>query len=291
MMKKFFVFALGAAFMMNVCSCGSHSAAKLDNAADTLSYGIGVMQGSRLAEAKAMGVYPDLNELDINQYLKGIREAAKSNEEQNSYYKGLNDGVQMKKSFEQMSDQFGLELDFNTFLAAYAQVLRGDTTLTIDKKNVNAICDSIVAAAREAKEQAELDSIANTPEAIANLEAGMAFLAAKEQEEGVQKTASGLLYKVVKEGNGKTFKPYERVELNYVGKFINDTIFDQGNNVKFVASQMVPGFGEGLQLMSPGAKYILYIPSDLAYGVRGRGADMPSNSTLVFEVETIGLAK
>ena len=291
MMKKFFVFALGAAFMMNVCSCGNHSAARLDNAADTLSYGVGVMQGSRLAEAKAMGVYPDLNELDINQYLKGIREAAKSNEEQNSYYKGLNDGVQMKKSFEQMSDQFGLELDFNTFLAAYAQVLRGDTTLTIDKKNVNAICDSIVAAAREAKEQAELDSIANTPEAIANLEAGMAFLAAKEQEEGVQKTASGLLYKVVKEGNGKTFKPYERVELNYVGKFINDTIFDQGNNVKFVASQMVPGFGEGLQLMSPGAKYILYIPSDLAYGVRGRGADMPSNSTLVFEVETIGLAK
>ena len=290
-MKKFFVFALGAAFMMNVCSCGNHSAARLDNAADTLSYGVGVMQGSRLAEAKAMGVYPDLNELDINQYLKGIREAAKSNEEQNSYYKGLNDGVQMKKSFEQMSDQFGLELDFNTFLAAYAQVLRGDTTLTIDKKNVNAICDSIVAAAREAKEQAELDSIANTPEAIANLEAGMAFLAAKEQEEGVQKTASGLLYKVVKEGNGKTFKPYERVELNYVGKFINDTIFDQGNNVKFVASQMVPGFGEGLQLMSPGAKYILYIPSDLAYGVRGRGADMPSNSTLVFEVETIGLAK
>lgn len=290
-MKKFFVFALGAAFMMNVCSCGNHSAARLDNAADTLSYGVGVMQGSRLAEAKAMGVYPDLNELDINQYLKGISEAAKSNEEQKSYYKGLNDGVQMKKSFEQMSEQFGLELDFNTFLTAYAQVLRGDTILSIDKKNVNAICDSIVAAARAAKEQAELDSIANTPEAIANLEAGMAFLAAKEQEEGVQKTASGLLYKVIKEGNGKTFKAYERVELNYVGKFINDTIFDQGNNVKFVASQMVPGFGEGLQLMSPGAKYILYIPSDLAYGVRGRGADMPSNSTLVFEVETIGLAK
>lgn len=290
-MKKFFVFALGAAFMMNVCSCGNHSAARLDNAADTLSYGVGIMQGSRLAEAKAMGVYPDLNELDINQYLKGIKEAAKSTDEQTSYYKGLNDGIQMKKSFEQMSEQFALDMDFNTFVVAYAQVLSGDTTLAIDKQRVNAICDSIVAAAREAKEQAELDSIANTPEAIANLEAGMAFLAAKEQEEGVQKTASGLLYKVVKEGNGKTFKDSDRIELNYVGKFVNDTIFDQGNNVKFVASQMVPGFGEGLQLMSPGAKYILYIPSDLAYGVRGRGADMPSNSTLVFEVETIGLAK
>lgn len=290
-MKKLCIWALGAAFMMNVCSCGSKSAAVLEVAADTLSYGIGVMQGSRLAEAKAMGVYPDLNELDIEMYLKGIKEAANSSDNKTSYYKGLNDGVQMKQSFEQMSEQFGLDLDFNKFVAAYAQVLRGDTTLALDKKNINTICDSIVAAAREAKEQAELDSIANTPEAIANLEAGMAFLAAREQEEGVQKTESGLLYKVVKEGNGKTFKASDRVELNYVGKFINDTIFDQGNNVKFVASQMVPGFGEGLQLMSPGAKYILYIPSDLAYGVRGRGADMPSNSTLVFEVETIGLAK
>ncbi len=290
-MKKLCIWALGAAFMMNVCSCGSKSAAVLEVAADTLSYGIGVMQGSRLAEAKAMGVYPDLNELDIEMYLKGIKEAANSSDNKTSYYKGLNDGVQMKASFEQMSEQFGLDLDFNKFVVAYAQVLRGDTTLALDKKNINTICDSIVAAAREAKEQAELDSIANTPEAIANLEAGMAFLAAREQEEGVQKTESGLLYKVVKEGNGKTFKASDRVELNYVGKFINDTIFDQGNNVKFVASQMVPGFGEGLQLMSPGAKYILYIPSDLAYGVRGRGADMPSNSTLVFEVETIGLAK
>ena len=290
-MKKIFFWALGVAFMMNVCSCGSKSATNLEVAADTLSYGIGVMQGSRLAEAKAMGVYPDLNELDIEMYLKGIKEAANSSDNETSYYKGLNDGVQMKQSFDQMSEQFGLDLDFNKFVAAYAQVLRGDTALAVDKNNISAICDNIVAAAREAKEQAELDSIANTPEAIANLEAGMAFLAAREQEMGVQKTASGLLYKVVKEGNGKTFKASDRVELNYVGKFINDTIFDQGNNVKFVASQMVPGFGEGLQLMSPGAKYILYIPSDLAYGVRGRGADMPSNSTLVFEVETIGLAK
>ncbi|MBQ5776486.1 MAG: FKBP-type peptidyl-prolyl cis-trans isomerase [Bacteroidaceae bacterium] len=290
-MKKLSVLALGAALVMNVCSCGSKSAANLEKAADSLSYGIGVMQGSRLAEAKAMGMYPELNELDIELYLKGINEAANSSDEQTSYYKGLSEGMQMKKSFEQMSEQFGLDLDFNVFITAYAQVLRGDTTLAMDKQNVSAICDSIVAAARVAKEQAELDSIANTPEAIANLEAGMAFLAAKEQEEGVQKTASGLLYKVIKEGNGKNFKASDRIELTYVGKFVNDSIFDQGTDVKFVASQMVPGFGEGLQLMSPGAKFILYIPSDLAYGVRGRGATMPSNSTLVFEVETKGLAK
>lgn len=289
-MKKLIVFAASAALVLSMSACGSKKSATLDNAADSLSYGIGIMQGQRLASAKTMG-YPELQNLDIELYLKGVSEAANAADDKTSYYMGLNDGVQMKKSFDQMSEQFGLDLDFQEFFIAYAQALRGDSILAIESNRVSTLCDSIVAAAREAKEQAELDSIAKTPEAIANLEAGMAFLAAKEQEEGVQKTASGLLYKVVKEGKGETFKANSRIELNYVGKFINDSIFDQGQNVKFVASQMVPGFGEGLQLMSPGAKYILYIPSDLAYGVRGRGADMPSNSTLVFEVETIGLAK
>lgn len=289
-MKKLFAFAIGAAMVMNMASCGYKQAPQLDNAADSLSYGIGIIQGNRLAEAKAMGVYPDLNELDIELYLKGVKEGAKSNNE-NSYNMGLNDGMQMRKSFDQMSAQFALDLNLDEFLIAYAQALRGDTTIALDKENINAICDSIVNAARIAKEQAELDSIAATPEAIANLEEGINFLAAKEQEEGVQKTESGLLYKVINEGKGEKFHINDRVELNYVGKFINDTIFDQRDGARFNVSQNIPGFKEGLMLMSPGAKYILYIPSDLAYGVKGKGVDIPSNATLVFEVETIGLAK
>ncbi len=288
-MKKFLFFALGAVLMLNVCSCGSKKAATLDNAADSLSYGIGVMQGSRLAEAKAMGVYPDLNDLDVNDYLKGIKEGANANNP--SYYMGVNDGIQMKKNFDQMAEQFGLDLNFETFIVAYAKAVKGDSIFSIEKNRANFVCDSIIAAARLAKEQAELDSIANTPEAKANLEAGIAFLAAKEQEEGVQKTESGLLYKVIKEGNGKKFTSTDKIELSYVGKFINDSIFDQNPSMKSVVGRFVPGFTEGLRLMSPGAKYIFYIPSELAYGVRGRGAEMPSNSTLVFEVETKGLAK
>lgn len=290
-MKKIFAFAIGAAMVMSMGSCSNKQAAGLENAADSLSYGIGVMQGSRLAEAKAMGIYPDLNNLDIDLYLKGVREGSKTSKENESYYLGINDGVQMKKNFVQMSEQFGLALDFEAFIVAYTQALHGDSILAIDKDNISAICDSIVKAAQAAKEQAVLDSIAATPEAVANLETGMAFLAAKEQEEGVQKTASGLLYKVIKEGNGKKFAANDRVQLNYVGKFVNDSIFDEGKDVKFYVNQNIPGFSEGLQLMSPGAHYILYIPSELAYGVRGRGADMPSNSTLVFEVETKNVVK
>lgn len=289
-MKKFLLYTLGAALMLSVCSCGNNKkSAVLDNAGDSLSYGIGIMQGSRLAEAKAMGMYPDLNNLDVNEYLKGVSEGAQV--ENTSYYMGLNDGMQMKKNFDQMAEQLGVELSFDAFLVAYAQAVKGDSVFAIAKSRANFVCDSIVAAARAAKEQAELDSIANTPEAKANLEAGIAFLAAKEQEEGVQKTESGLLYKVVKEGRGEKFKITDKIELSYVGKFINDSIFDQNESLTSVVGRFVPGFTEGLRLMSPGAKYIFYIPSDLAYGVRGRGVDMPSNSTLVFEVETKGLAK
>lgn len=289
-MKKFLIYTIGAALILSVCSCaGSKKSATLNNAGDSLSYGIGMMQGERLAQAKAMGMYPELNSLDVEAYLKGVKEGA--NADNPSFYMGVNDGIQMKKNFNQMAQQFGMELNFESFLVAYAQAINGDSIFSIDKTRANAICDSIVAAARAAKEQAELDSIANSPEAKANLEAGIAFLAAKEQEEGVQKTESGLLYKVIKEGNGKKFKITDNIELSYVGKFINDSIFDQNASMKSMVGRFVPGFTEGLRLMSPGAKYIFYIPSELAYGVRGRGETMPSNSTLIFEVETKGLVK
>ncbi len=291
-MKKLSIAIMSAAVVLGVCSCGSgiKTTAQLDNAVDSLSYGLGYTQGNRLAEVKAMGMYPELNTLDVEQYLQGLAEAGNISEEKKSYYIGVNDGLQMKKNLDNMSSQLGIEANYEEFLVAYAQALRGDTTLAISKDNIDEVCKSIITSIQEANEKAELDSISATPEAIANLEAGRAFLAAKEKEEGVKKTESGLLYKVVREGKGETFKAHQRIELGYVGKFINDSIFDQNSSIQSIVSRFVPGFSEGLQLMSPGAKYILYIPSDLAYGIRGNSA-IPSNSTLVFEVETKGLAQ
>lgn len=289
-MKKLSILVLSIAALGAVCSCGNKSGENLQNGADSLCYSFGVLQGSNLAEAKAMGYYPELNDLDVDQYLAGVKEGGNVNDQNTSYYMGLQDGVRMKKAFDRMSEQLGLEANFDAFMAAYSKAVKGDSTLVISKLKATAVSDSIMEAARLIKEKAVLDSIAATPEAIANQEAGMAFLAAKEQEEGVQKTASGLLYKVVKEGKGEKFKATDRVELSYVGKFINDSIFDQSDNAKFMASQVVPGFGEGLQLMSPGAKYILYIPSELAYGILGKDNKIPYNSTLIFEIETRGVA-
>ncbi len=290
-MKKILIYSLGVVALLSTTSCNCRtSVSSLDNQTDSLSYVFGVMNGASIGEAKASGMYAELNDLDVDLFIKGLDEALNSDKSQNSYYLGLTQGAQMKQYFERMASDPGVQYDIDVFLAAFAQAFEGDTTLLIKSSDARSIYSAMMDAAVKAKEQAELDSIAATPEAKANLEAGVAFLAAKEQEEGVQKTASGLLYKVIKAGKGETIKPSDRVEVKYVGKFINDSIFDSNDNTRFGANQGIAGWNEGMQLMAPGAKYELYIPADLAYGVRGNSR-IPSNSTLVFEVEILGLVK
>lgn len=123
---------------------------------------------------------------------------------------------------------------------------------------------------------------------------GKAFLEENKKQEGVIETPSGLQYKVITEGTGENPAPTDVVEVHYTGKLIDGTVFDssveRGETVKFPLNGVIPGWTEGLQLMKPGAKYMLYIPSDLAYGDRGTGP-IPGGATLIFEVELISIEK
>jgi FKBP-type peptidyl-prolyl cis-trans isomerase len=129
-------------------------------------------------------------------------------------------------------------------------------------------------------------------EASAEKAKGAAFLAENKQQPGVTETASGLQYKVITEGSGESPTPEDVVEVHYTGKLLDGTVFDssveRGETVKFPLNGVIPGWTEGLQLMKPGAKYMLYIPSDLAYGDRGTGP-IPAGATLIFEVELISV--
>ena len=124
---------------------------------------------------------------------------------------------------------------------------------------------------------------------------GEEFLAAKEQEEGVQKTATGLLYKVIREGKGNKPAINDKVRVNYEGKLIDGTVFDssyeRGESIVFGVGQVIKGWTEALQLMPVGSEYELYIPYNLAYGERGTGRDIPPYATLIFKVELIGIEK
>ncbi|MDE5918335.1 MAG: FKBP-type peptidyl-prolyl cis-trans isomerase, partial [Duncaniella sp.] len=100
---------------------------------------------------------------------------------------------------------------------------------------------------------------------------------------------SGLAYKVVKEGEGKTVGKSGSANVKYSGKLIDGTVFDSNDEgVELSPRTTVPGFGEGLAMMNKGAKYVFYIPGNLAYGVDGAPqAGIGPNATLVFEVEAV----
>ena len=120
---------------------------------------------------------------------------------------------------------------------------------------------------------------------------GQAFLEANKTKEGVKTTASGLQYKVITEGKGKQPTAKDNVTVHYTGKLLNGTVFDssvqRNEPATFGVSQVIPGWTEALQLMKEGDKWILFIPSDLAYGERGAGGEIPPHSALIFEVELL----
>jgi FKBP-type peptidyl-prolyl cis-trans isomerase FklB len=118
---------------------------------------------------------------------------------------------------------------------------------------------------------------------------GEKFLAENKKKEGVKTTASGLQYKVLKDGTGPQPKEVDTVTVDYRGTLIDGTEFDssykRGQAATFPLNGVIKGWTEGLQLMKTGSKYQFFIPADLAYGKRAMGPDIAPNSTLIFEVE------
>lgn len=127
---------------------------------------------------------------------------------------------------------------------------------------------------------------------IANLAEGKKFLESIKAKEGVVETPSGLLYEVIKEGSGKKPTVTDKVKVHYHGTLTNGEVFDssieRGQPAEFVLSQVIKGWTEGLQLMSVGSKYKLYIKPELGYGARSQGK-IPSNAVLIFEVELLDI--
>jgi FKBP-type peptidyl-prolyl cis-trans isomerase FklB len=130
-------------------------------------------------------------------------------------------------------------------------------------------------------------------EGATNKKEGDAFLAANKGKEGVVTLPSGLEYKILKEGTGPKPAASDSVVCNYRGTLINGTEFDssykRGQPATFPVTGVIKGWTEALQLMPVGSKWQLFIPPDLAYGERGPGPEIGSNSTLVFEVELLSI--
>lgn len=131
------------------------------------------------------------------------------------------------------------------------------------------------------------------PKPAAKSNAGDAFLAENAKKEGVKTTSSGLQYKILKAGTGPSPKATDTVKVHYHGTLINGTVFDssvqRGEPISFPVQRVIPGWVEALQLMKVGDKWQLVIPPDLAYGAEGSSPEIAPNSTLIFEVELLGI--
>lgn len=125
--------------------------------------------------------------------------------------------------------------------------------------------------------------------------ASSSFLEENAKNPDVVTTASGLQYIVIQEGEGEKPSARDQVKVHYHGTLVNGNVFDssvdRGEPVTFPVNGVIPGWVEALQLMSPGAKYKLFIPSDLAYGERGAGQMIGPGETLIFEVELLEVIK
>jgi len=128
-----------------------------------------------------------------------------------------------------------------------------------------------------------------------NQKAGEEFLAANSKKSGVVTLPSGLQYEIIKTGTGPKPKAEETVKCHYHGTTIDGKVFDssvnRGEPATFAVNRVIPGWTEALQLMPVGSKWKLYIPAAMAYGEQSPSQDIKPNSTLIFEVELLGIEK
>ena len=197
----------------------------------------------------------------------------KTDQEKLSYAIGLTIGKQIHKD--------GMDIDDAILFKGVKDGLSATGELMTDEE----IKATMLAFRRKMVEE-------KRKEANVNKKIGDEFLAGKKNEEGVIALESGLLYKVITQGNGKSPTPQDMVQVNYRGMTVDGNEFDSSYKrdkpASFKVNRVIKGWQEALPLMKEGDKWELYIPSELAYGPRGQ-RDIPSNSALIFEIELLSV--
>jgi FKBP-type peptidyl-prolyl cis-trans isomerase FklB len=206
------------------------------------------------------------------------KQALKTQKQKTSYSLGLDIGKSLKKQ--------SIDVDENLFIQGIKDALADRKQLLSDDE------------AREVLNAFQRDFVAKRTEEARkagekNMKEGEEFLANNKTKPGVVTLPSGLQYKILKEGNGRTPKATDTVMTNYRGTLINGKEFDssykRGRPATFAVNEVIRGWTEALQLMKVGSKWQLFVPSDLAYGPNGRGADIGPNAALIFEIELVGI--
>ncbi|WP_447554577.1 FKBP-type peptidyl-prolyl cis-trans isomerase [Vreelandella sp. EE22] len=200
-----------------------------------------------------------------------------TDEQRLAYSLGVTLGESMQADIE--------DLDIDTFTDGMRDVFEGNDLALTEEEMMETLIAFQQRSMQEREEQAA--EIAQM-----NQEEGEAYLAENAEREGVEVTESGLQYEVLESGDGESPGPENTVEVNYEGMLLDGTVFDssyeRGESVTFQVNQVIEGWQEALQMMSVGDSWMIYIPSELAYGENGQGPIGP-NEMLTFRVELLGI--
>ena len=270
-------------------SCTSQAPkANMKSDIDSLSYMMGVSNTNGLKDfaEQRMGV----DSITWADFVKGIEE-------------GINKATKKDRAYT-AGVQIGRQLSADMFEGMNSQLFGNDSTQSLSKANfmagfMAAIKNNAIVSQEEAQEYAKTHTEAIKAKAMEaqygeNKAAGEKFLAENKTKEGVVTTESGLQYKIIKAGKGEIPTKSSTVKVHYKGTLIDGTEFDSSYSrnapTSFRADQVIAGWTEALTMMPVGSKWELYIPQELAYGVRDAGKIKPF-SALVFEVELLEIEK
>ena len=202
------------------------------------------------------------------------------------YFLGISVGQQMRKNGFRQED-----FDLQAVLAGFSDGLNDkDSELSDDQLKETQTKIQTLLTKRQAvmaeKQKVEFEKRSKKLKA-----AGVAFLAKNAKEEGIELLEGGIQYKVLAAGEGDSPQLTDTVQVHYTGKLIDGKVFDssvdRGEPATFRVSQVIAGWQTALQKMKTGAKWMIYIPSDLAYGAKGAGGDIGPHQVLIFEVELL----
>ena len=292
MKKVSIVMALAVAAGMASCTAQSPKG-NIKTDIDSLSYAIGMARTEGLEQYLAQ---QGIDSTQMSTFLKGFNEGAqKISKEDVAYMAGLQIGQMVSKQWVEGFNQ---------------QIFGEDSTQTLSRENMLAGFVAGVVGKGGALEMAQAQDYMRTKMDIIrekaiekkyadNKAAGEKFLAENKTKEGVVTTESGLQYKIITKGTGAIPADTSKVKVNYKGTLIDGTEFDSSYKRKdkdgksqpatFRANQVIKGWTEALTMMPVGSKWELYIPYDLAYGSRETGGQIKPFSTLIFEVELVGI--
>lgn len=281
-MKKLMFAAVAMAAMM-VASCQKDVKADLKTDVDTLAYELGVYQGEGLKQYMQMQLGVDSAYLD--DFIKGMQEGAMNElkPSRDAYLKGIQVGMQVREMSKGLTGQVYMDdttktISPSNILAGLVSVLKGESTETSQEafQKFNTLMEPIQNRNMEAQYGD-------------NKKAGEKYLTDNAKKPGVQKLEGGVQYKVLKEGTGALPSDTSKVEVAYVGRLIDGTVFDSSRVdnpfvVDLAMPRVIPGWVTALKKMPLGSKWEVTIPQEQAYGKQNMGMIKPF-STLVFEIE------